>query len=138
MDSLDEWWPEGMENPHWCECGWRDVPNGLAWERCEICGYTGIPEDAVESAEDLLQAFSEHHGDDNWGPFYWHSVQRATVAQMGYPELARAIECGDESWMGLIAPKLKSQLHSYSADQKVFLLQNGSPRWRTWVIANLR
>jgi hypothetical protein len=140
VKSEDPWPAEvdEMENPHWCKCGWHEVDRGLVWERCRECGFTGIPADSVADVDNLLLAFDDGMGDADWGPFHWHSTTRQAVSRMSDHELSWAVSCGDESWMGLIAPKLKNRLPSYGPEQKATLLERGSRRWREWLIRNLR
>ena len=110
MSSPGPWLPDEMENPHWCRCGWREGPPGLAWHECKGCGFTGIPEDSVAHVDNLLLAFDEQLGDVDWGPFYWNPSTREVISRMSDHDHSWALGCGDECWMQLIAPVLKAGL----------------------------
>lgn len=128
--------PDCIENPHWCKCGWIDLPRPQFWGRCASCGFLQVPQGDADDVGKLCHALIDMPID--WGPFHWHpaAVKAARSIRLNDPTWVLAPT--NKYWHELFEPHVHRLLTAADSAKVAHLLATADAELRLALIREIR
>lgn len=126
--------PDYMDEPAWCECGWRESDPTDPVEKCPDCEYRRMSGDYAPNLDRLNHRLQDMP--DEAGPWSWHPEVKRQVKELDKSELlGMATDVRNEQLRDdLLMPEVKRRITEFSAEEIATLLQNPDNEWREAVI----